>query len=554
MPPADTDTLINKNVDHEQCANCGSTACSCAASLDERGRPFSVKNISNIDEADKRLKIKLTVPATFRKRAIVSNDGRKNNATPSFDGSQLARNLNPPATPRPRGRPKKFKQSDPGADYAPPRSSKNSAGRVTSVPNGRLPAPDADYNKSRYPTFVPASVLSSDDLSGSSSDLTDISFSDDGSSPEDNNNNTMSHHSIARERKKTHRQLLEDDDSQSLHKRPWEYDTPSRQSSRRSLSVEDAEMDDGNESTETDEDDEQSDDDEEDEPDEPAPKMVYVQSDDEDDIMDSNLFFQGLLEESSASEDEQADQDSLMEDWAQNDRESSSEEEDTAEAQPSLMVREGWDGQLVFSTDIEPFDATIDLLLAQDSSQTSSLVNPDPSLFALAPSIVQRDYETDEDDEFTESEEGQTTDDEFMAPSMFSFSSGIQPHAMLSPTKERSLSHGHRSSTSSLPPPSPADFFSNPGTFNWDDLTSPSSAASLSAFTSDENSMPRSSSPSPHSQVRRGPKLGFFPSDSHPPRKTIIADASGGKIESPFSHLLQAPPVFRRKRRANVRC
>lgn len=306
---------------------------------------------------------------------------------------------------------------------------------------------------------------------------------------------------------------------------------------------------------EDDEDDGEADDDDDDdalEPARPIPMQITAQSDD-DEVLDAHLFFSNLLY-SSASEDEghQSDHDSIMGDVVVARGDSTDEDTDANRGNESipLMVKESWDGQLVFSTETHPVPGVLDLAFENNTtrpdspSQTDSLSASLSSLPVLQPAII-----SDDELEYFQSDEGQTTDDEILPPGLTSVppSTTISPHVTISPIKPSSRLHRL---TTALPSPSPADVLAGRRSFSWDELASP---GSVSTFTTDEPP-PRSSSPSLSRQGSRGPRMGFFRGKSLVSGRTIIGDTTG-KLPSPFSEFVPTgSPIFRRKRRANVSC
>lgn len=538
----------------------------------ERGRAHMPKDISILSpEAlvdSQALKIKLTVPLRFRKKPYDVSSTASRHAT----GAAMAK----------RGRPRKNKSAnDEGDEYAPPRGFKPKS-IVTSTTTQTLSSsappnrnnsvqvhhPPPDH--SRYPTFLPASVLSSDDLSGSDdSELTDEDETDEEPYPEEK---LVIDSQANRERARTHRELLGNDDDHLIPTRaPWKYNrhtksnrhTPTANAAHEDEDVEGAGSS-GNEEDDEKSDDEDDDEDEEDEvdADQPTPMQIETLSDDEDDKLDARLFFNNLLAESSGSEDEvQSDRDSVMGDIVVDAAESDTDTDvEVGQFEQPLMVKEGWDGELVFSTEIHPPPGLLDLdLLAagevtqlEDASQSESLANSFSTLPVTQPATVS-DEEDEDNEEFEEvaSEAGETTDDEIMPPSLVSlpFATTIAPHATFTPHKQTiNLHQLNTSITNPFPSPSPADVLAGANGFSWDLLSSPVH----SIATTDDQPPPRSRSLSVNSAgSRAGPRLGFFNAAVFGSKRTIIGDKPG-KLPSPFSVLTPPAPVFRRKRRANV--
>jgi hypothetical protein len=525
-----------------------------------RGRAMSQKDLSTLEDGQrmvhnsKSLKIKLTLPAGFRKRPLetVSRPSRK------LKTMATATPLPGPAPKR--GRPRKIKNSGEADEYAPPRGLKPPKATVirpsVSGPSRhhQVYHPSPDYSKPRFPTFVPASVLSSDDLSASEdSDRSDDETEED-ILPDDIVANDRG---IANERAHTHRKLFDNDDDQIPTRVPWKYNKHSN--SRRSTPVIKTvvEADDGSRSSGNEEDDEQSSEDDEDEDedeveielDQPTPMQTTTMSDDEDDTMDAQLFFNNLLEESSASEGEaRSDGDSIMGDIVTGAAGLSDTDTDVEieQLEQPLMVKEGWDGQLVFSTDIHPPTGLLDFAFEQNtsqldlsSSQTDSLANSLSTLPVTQPATISGDEFED-----VESLAGDTTDDEIMPPGLPAFppSTTISPFATFTPAKAMANHHHLTKAT----PPSPAEVLAGRSSFTWDMLASP-----VGSVAATDEAPPRSRSTSAHSLGYRGPRMGFFNGATFGSMRTIIGEV-GGKLPSPFSTLIPPAPTFRRKRRANV--
>ncbi|KAG8756708.1 hypothetical protein FRC14_002815 [Serendipita sp. 396] len=504
-----------------------------------RGRGNSQKDLSmavedpSMIDTYQSLKIKLTVPPGFRRRVVETSSGSPRQG-PRSDTAATAI-----AKVIKRGRPRKYKNTDEADEYAPPRGFKPPKSTVTlssgppRLPLNQVYHPSPDQSsQSRFPTFVPASVLSSDDLTDSEdSDLSD---------PDD---------LIARDkphppnRTRTHRELLKDDDGQVPTRTPWKHNrhansnrhTPILNSHSDKKSVQSSS---GNE--EDDEDSSEATEDEADPDQRPQSRSFF---DDEDENLDASLFFRNLIEESSGSEDEaQTDGDSIMGDILQTGAELSDTDTDveTDQIGQELMVKEGWDGQLVFSTDIlppaGPFDIDFELTSSQldEASQPNSLANSLSTLPVTQPGSLS-------DDEFEEmdSATGDTTDDEIM-PSTLPATVTVTPGDVFIPATPATPFN----QTSMLPPPSPADVLARTS-FHWDIMASP-----VPSIATTDDIPPRSRSVSVHSLGSRGPRLGFFNGSRFGSKKTIIGD-TGGKLPSPFSVLTPAAPVMRRKRRAN---
>lgn len=533
-----------------------------------RGRAMSQKELSIAQdghhdvETSNSLKIKLTLPAGFRKKTLEGVASR-----PSRTTNKLKAKASPMAigsVPK-RGRPRKNKNSGEADEYAPPRGLKPQKATVirpsVSGPS-RQPHlhqvyhPSPDHTKPRFPTFVPASVLSSDDLSASE----DSERSDDETEEDELPNDIVANdRAIAQERARTHRKLLEIEEDQIPTRVPWKYNNHSN--SRRTTPIVKTaiEIDDGSRSSGNEEDDEESsgddeDDDEDDEaevePDHPTPMQATTLSDEEDDTMDAHLFFSHLLDESSGSEDDaRSDGDSIVGDivaGAAGLSDTDTDVEIESLEQP-MMIKEGWDGQLVFSTEIHPPAGLLDFALEGNasqldlsSSQTDSLAN---SLSTLP--VTQSATISDEEFEEAESLAGDTTDDEIMPPGLASFppsTSTISPFATFTPAKAMASMHQLTKGA----PPSPADVMAARSSFTWDMLSSP-----VGSIAATDEPPPRSRSASTHSLGYRGPRMGFFNGAVFGSMRTIIGD-TGGKLPSPFSTLVPPAPTYRRKRRANV--
>jgi hypothetical protein len=523
---------------------------------------MSQKDLSTLEDGQRKgdhsqsLKIKLTLPAGFRKRPVemVSRPSRK---------LKTMATAAPFPGPAPkRGRPRKIKNSGEADEYAPPRGLKPPKATVIRPSASGPPRPEhhqvyhpsPDHPKP-FPTFVPASVLSSDDLSASEdSDRSDDETEED-TLPEDIVANDRG---IANERAHTHRKLFDTEDDQVPTRVPWKYNKHSN--SRRSTPVVKTvvDVDDGSRSSGNEEDDEKSsgddeDDDDDDEVeielDQPTPMQTTTQSDDEDDTMDAQLFFNNLLDESSASGDEvHSDSDSVMGDIVTGAAGLSDTDTDVEieQLEQPLMVKEGWDGQLVFSTDIHPPAGLLDFTFERNtsqldlsSSQTDSLANSLSTLPVTQPATI-----SDDEFEDVESLAGDTTDDEIVPPGLPTFtpSTTISPFATFTPAKATPNLH-HMTKPN---PPSPADVLAGRGSFTWDMLASPVNSAAAT-----DEAPPRSRSTSAHSLGCRGPQMGFFNGATFGSMRTIIGDV-GGKLPSPFSTLIPPAPTFRRKRRANV--
>ncbi|KIM34499.1 hypothetical protein M408DRAFT_5703 [Serendipita vermifera MAFF 305830] len=548
-----------------------------------RGRAISQKDLLAIqgehDNADlpKSLKIKLTLPAGFRKGAVetattVSRPSR--NATRKVATTAT---VSPTALPK-RGRPRKNKNSGEADEYAPPRGLKpphktkttaatvirsSASGPSRQPQHHQIYHPSPDHHKPRFPTFVPASVLSSDDLSGSEDSELSGEETEEDELPDDLVANDRA---IAHDRAHTHRKLFESEEDQIPTRVPWKYNNHTN--SRRTTPVVKTpiEIDDGSRSSGNEEDDEQSsdedeeDDDDEDEeegaeaegePDHPTPMQTTGLSDEEDDTMDAQLFFSHLLDESSESEDEaHSDGDSITGDMVAGAAELSDTETDIEieGLEHPMMVKEGWDGELVFSTEIHPPTGLLDFTFGHDdshlelsSSQTDSLAN------SLSTLPVTQSATISDNEEFEEAESlaGDTTDDEIMPPGLASFppsTSTISPFATFTPAKAMASMH---QLTKGGALPSPADVMAARNSFTWDMLSSP-----VNSIAATDDAPPRSRSASTHSLGYRGPKMGFFNGAVFGSMRTIIGDA-GGKLPSPFSTLVPPAPTYRRKRRAN---
>lgn len=462
-----------------------------------------------------------------------------------------------PMTSHKKGRPRKPKATDESADYAPPRGhslAKNTVIRpkfsAPSRQSQQKHRPPSD-TKRRFPTFVPADILSSDDLSGSESDDFGGNFFEGELSPEEIIANDLNPN---RERARTHRELFQDEDGQIPTKRPWDHNNNRHNSQRHTPAPNIAPVQNDGNSSETDEDEaeedgssDEEDDDEADEASNAGAEEMFNEGDD-DDVLDARLFFSGLVDESSGSEEEaHSDGDSIMGDVIVADGELSDTETDVEEqVEPPLMVKEGWDGQLVFSTDIHPTSESLDLALERtisqldEFSQTESLANSFATLPVMQPAVVSEEEETYDVD----SQAGDTTDDEIMPSSMPSFPPAtISPQATLTPAKARTTLDRM---TTSISFPSPADVLSRRESFNWDVLASP-----VFSIATTDDPPPRSRSTSTHSLGSRGPQMGFFTGANFGSKRTIIGDRPG-KLPSPFSALTPPAPVLRRKRRANV--
>ena len=519
--------------------------------------------LRNGEETSQSLKIKLTLPASFRKRPI---------ETVSRPSRTIAQKLKAKATALPiapipkRGRPRKNKNSGEADEYAPPRGVKPQKATVikasASGPS-RLPQhhhqvyhPSPDHNKPRFPTFVPASILSSDDLSASEDSERSDDETEEDEHPEDIVANDRA---IANERAHTHRKLFENEDGQIPTRVPWKYNNHSNSRRTTPIVKSPIEIDDGSRSSGNEEDDEQSlgDDEDEDEdepdvePDQPTPMQTTTLSDDEeDDTMDAQLFFSHLLDESSGSDDEaRFDGDSIMGDIVAGDvglSDTDTDVEIEALEQP-MMVKEGWDGQLVFSTEIHPSAGLVDFTFERNnsqldlsSSQTDSLANSLSTLPVTQPATI-----SDEEFEEIESLAGDTTDDEIMPPGLASFppsTSTISPFATFTPSKAMASIHQLTKGA----PPSPADVMAARSSFTWNMLSSP-----VNSIAATDEVPPRSRSASTHSLGYRGPQMGFFNGATFGSMRTIIGDTDG-KLPSPFSTLVPPAPTYRRKRRANV--
>ncbi|KAG8831394.1 hypothetical protein FRC17_003220 [Serendipita sp. 399] len=504
-----------------------------------RGRGISQKGLSiTVEDPDvldtrQSLKIKLTVPPGFRRR-IVETSGSPHQGTRGISATT-------PSKVTKRGRPRKYRNSGEADEYAPPRGFKPPKSTVTSssAPSRQPhhhqvyhPSPDHS-SQSRFPTFVPASVLSSDDLTDSEdSDLSD---------PDDL---IARDKPYAHNRTRTHRELLvNDDEGQVPTRTPWKHNRHTN--SRRHTPIINSHPDhkSGESSSGNEEDDEDSSDATEDDADADDRRRSRAMSDDEDEKLDARLFFRNLIEESSGSEGgAQSDGDSIMGDILGGGAELSDTETDveTDQIGEQLMVKEGWDGQLVFSTDIlpptGPFDIDFELTPSQldETSQPNSLANSLSTLPVTQPGSLS-------DDEFDEmdSATGDTTDDEIM-PSTLPAAVTVTPGDVFTPgTPARS-----RDQASILPSPSPADVLARTS-FHWDIMASP-----VQSIATTDSAPPRTRSASAHSLGSRGPRLGFFNGAKFGSKRTIIGD-TGGKLPSPFSALTPAAPVVRRKRRAN---
>lgn len=533
-----------------------------AGQTSPRGRRLLPKDLSAVLDAEESsndsqpLKIKLTLPPGFRKRPeeTVSSASRPPKSVPATK----------------RGRPRKTKSTIDGDDYEPPRGCKSARTTVTttttvhtsSAPSrqphdhhniqAHHPSPD-HRGKPRFPVFVPASLLSSDDLSGSEdSKLTDEETDED-RYPEET---LVIDHQLAHDRARTNRELLGNDDALVPTRAPRKYKRHTN-SKRHTPTVND-DLD-GSRSSGNEEDDEKTDEEDEDEDDEadgdadhPTPMQVDPLSDDEDEKLDAQLFFSNLLAETSGSEDEDAatDRDSVMGDIALGHEGSDTDTDvEVGQFEQPLMVKEGWDGELVFSTEILPppgaldFAFEADVSQVEDASQTDSLANSLSTLPVMQPATV-----SDEDEELEEivSEAGDTTDDEIMPPSLIPlpFTASIAPQATFTPHKTPMNLH---SMSSSFPSPSPADVLA--GHLPWDVVASP-----IHSIAATDEPPPRSRSLSIHSvgSGSRGPKLGYFNGSNFGNKRTIIGDTNNSKLPSPFSVLTPPAPTFRRKRRANV--
>lgn len=521
-----------------------------AIAQNNRGRGSRRKDLSTVeDELDESedvasLKIKLTLPPSFRRRPVESSSGdsRRGNRPGVYATTQKA-------APK-RGRPRKNKNTAETDEYAPPRGFKRPKPVTTGSAPSRQPHdyplvyhPSADHStQSRFPTFVPASVLSSDDLSGTE----DSELSEPESDPDD---------LIARDKPRrhdrahTHRELLgnNQDDSQIPTRTPWKHNRHTN--SNRHTPILRAQPDDdvrsessgneqdGEESSEATEDEADPDPDADADP--AAPVQVKSLSDDEDDQLDAQLFFRNLIESSDEAE---SDADSIMGDIIGAVAAFSDTETDVEQLEQPLMVKEGWDGQLVFSTDILPTAGMLDFDFErsrpqlEDHSQPESLTTSHSTLPVTQPAAI-----SDEDFDEIDSIAGDTTDDEIIPSSVpaLPVSSTISPSVTLTPTRMSTRVN------MMPPPPSPAELLAARRSFPWDVLASP--APSIAAT---DEAPPRSRSASVNSLGSRGPRLGFFNGAVFGPKRTIISD-TGGKLPSPFSSITPAPPVVRRKRRAN---
>ncbi|PVG02030.1 hypothetical protein CPB86DRAFT_33352 [Serendipita vermifera] len=533
------------------------------AQKSDRGRRTMQRSLKSVTdtfesaEDSPSLKIKLTVPPNLRKKTVARpsrSSGHANNKLNSIKST--------PAVVIKRRNPQKPKGPGEGDEYAPPRGFKSPKTKVIhqshSAPSRKPQShqvyhPSPDHKQSRFPTFVPASILSSDDLTESeetdfSDEETNEETEDDEVSPEDlmaNDKRTVL------ERVRTHRELLGSNDGEIPTRVPWTHKTYNR--SRQRTPALPTAADDGEQSMSSgsDEDDELSQSEDEDEDDvEPNVQDAARASEEEDDVLDAKLFFNNLLEGDSASDEEaHSEEDSVM-GHAIVEAGESSETDTDVEMDPSdhlSMVKEGWDGQLVFSTEIHPPLGLMDFALDQQAHamegnpQGDSLANSMSTLPVTQPTIISDEEEFED----MESEAGDTTDDEILTSGMPALPpTTVAPDATLTPARVLATLHPF---PPVFPSPSPSDILAvGKATYPWDTVSSP-----VQSIAATDDFPPRSRSNSTHSLgPLRGPRLGFFRGASFGSKRTIIGDADG-KLPSPFSNLTPAAPVFRRKRRAN---
>jgi hypothetical protein len=399
---------------------------------------------------------------------------------------------------------------------------------------------------------VPASILSSDDLT--ESEETDFSDeetneeTEDEVSPEDLMANDKK---AVLERARTHRELLGSNDEQIPTRVPWTHKGYHRSRQRTPALPTAAEDGDESISSGSDEDDELSQSEDEDEDDAEANVQDAAQiSEEEDDVLDAQLFFNNLLEEDSASDEGiHSEEDSVMGHAIVEAGESSDTDTDV-DMDPSdhlSMVKEGWDGQLVFSTEIHPPLGLMDLALDQQAQAMEENVHADSLANSLSTLPVTQPIVISDEEEFEymESEAGDTTDDEIVPGGMANLPpTTVAPDATLTPARVLATL---RPFPPVFPSPSPSDILAAGKTvYPWDAVSSP-----VQSIAATDELPPRSRSNSTHSLGSRGPRLGFFRGANFGSKRTIIGDADG-KLPSPFSNLTPAAPVFRRKRRANV--
>lgn len=560
--------------------------------------PPSDLTLSTPNPTRPTLKIKLTVPQSLlgKRRAPPSSSYKSKSPAETilaseFDGNQPSPLENPPAQlhssqslpttqPRRRGRPPKavvaaralaarltaesHKDSTFSSTFRPakrikqpsprylPTSQKSAVAtkrrRVAStqssdksdVDHRSNNDSDDDAHSGRFPTFVSASVLSSQASSSSESDDSLLSgFDSDSSIEAEEEEFILSEmHSRARVR----RDFICDDVPKRNH------NTWIIRPRKNSVGPDDSAMAVDTDATdEEDEEDEEEDEecqDEAEETDGMAPGgyvgMATGWSDDDDESsFDADLFFANLSDSEDSNGSSTVDDDP-GDDGDQSDLESTTFGEASISTLPprpnhdSFEVTEGWDGRIVFTNGLGEGQGILDMdfeaTAAQFTVETSASPSQESDAELSTSDINDRGYEEDVDDsEGDTTDEGLVGDDDLpneRAMKLFSLPSSvsaINPLSTMSPTVSPGPRNRKPFTSRGLDSPKPADILS--GKFFWDsdDHDECDSSTTKSRGQSSSNG---------------GPRTGQFELVNDTPQ--VIIDGSHNEIPSPH-------PRFRRR-------
>jgi hypothetical protein len=351
------------------------------------------------------------------------------------------------------------------------KASKSKKKRVTVSDPECSDREDDDADSAQFPTFIPASDLSSSLSSDSESDSSESDS--DASIQEEEETFILADESHARDKTRVRRELFGEETQRKSPHNDWVI-----RPRQKSVGASDVEMDvDTDEATTGEEEDEEEvNEDDEDEEESDGQNRGAGWSDEEESSIDADLFFANL---SSGSSDE-ADDHAMAEDTDA----PSGTTEPTVPPRLHLEVIQGWDGQLVFTNGLKVGQALLDMEFEASATQllaeSSASASQESDVGMQTSDGADGEYEDDDGD--LDESDGETTEEELVGPDglptarammLFKLPPSISTINPLSTVRSAATSPGpsrtrRRAESTPIRSPTPADVLAG-RVFFWDD-------------------------------------------------------------------------------------